>query len=114
MKKLLGTIALLKGVFGAKKSDSSTTTWGEDLSDAKKMISAALKGEFKLKKRNILIILGGLLYVISPLDFLPAALLGPIGLADDAAILMFVYKRITSELERFRTVAKFQDADVVS
>lgn len=114
MKKLLGTIALLKGVFGSKKSDASATTWGEDLSDAQKMISAAFKGEFKLKKRNILITLGGLLYVLSPLDFLPAALLGPIGLADDAAILVLVYKRITGELERFRSESKFQDAEVVS
>ncbi len=114
MKKLLGTIALLKGVFGAKKSDPSTTTWGEDLTDLQKMIKAAFNGEFKLKKRNVLIIIGGLIYVLSPLDFLPAALLGPIGLADDAAILMLVYKRITGELERYRSESKYQDAEVVS
>ena len=91
MKKLLGTIALLKGVFGTKKSDATTTTWGEDLSDAQKMISSAFKGDFKLKKRNVLIAVAGLVYVISPLDFIPEAFLGPLGLVDDAAILVFVY-----------------------
>ena len=35
-------------------------------------------------------------------------------LADDAAILVLVYKRITSELERFRSTSKFEDAEVVS
>ena len=78
------------------------------------MGKAALKGTFKIRKRTLLMTLGGLFYVLSPLDFLPAALLGPLGLADDAAILMFVYKRITGELERFRSEAKFDDAEVVS
>ena len=114
MKKLLGTIALLKGVFGTTKSEASTTSWGDDLSDLQKMISAALKGDFKFKKRNVLMALGGLIYVLSPLDFLPMALLGPFGLADDAAILVLVYKRITSELERFRSTSKYDEAEVIS
>lgn len=114
MKKLLGTIALFKGVFGEKKSDASTTTWGEDLSDFVKMIKAAFRGTFRIKKRNILIAIAGLFYVLSPLDFIPELVLGPLGLVDDAAILVFIYKRITGELERFRTEAKFEDAEVVS
>jgi uncharacterized membrane protein YkvA (DUF1232 family) len=114
MKKLLGTIALFKGVFGEKKSNTSTTTWGEDLADFVKMIKAAFSGKFKIKKRNMLITIAGLIYVISPLDFIPELILGPLGLVDDAAILVFVYKRITGELERFRSEAKFEEAEVVS
>ena len=114
MKKLLGTIAIFKGLFGTKKGSTATSTWGEDLTDLQKMGKAALNGTFKIRKRTLLMVLGGLVYVISPLDFLPAALLGPIGLADDAAILMFVYKRITSELERYRSESKYEEAEVVS
>jgi len=33
---------------------------------------------------------------------------------DDAIVLVFVYKRITGELERYRREAKYQEAEVVS
>ncbi|MDB4161085.1 YkvA family protein [Bacteroidia bacterium] len=114
MKKLRQTIALIRRALGSKKTKTSATTWKEDLSDVQKMISSVLKGTFKIKKRNTLIILGGLVYVLSPMDFLPEALLGPLGLADDAAILVFVYKRITGELERFRNESKLEDVEVIS
>ena len=114
MKKLLGTITLLKGLRGAKKTAAYNTTWEKDGKDFVKMIRSAWKGDYSLKKRNILLTLLGLLYILNPLDLLPAIALGPIGLIDDAAVLVFVYKRITSELERFRREAKYQDAEVVS
>jgi uncharacterized membrane protein YkvA (DUF1232 family) len=114
IKKLWQTIALIRRALRSKKSKTSATTWKEDLSDVQKMISSVFKGTFKIKKRNILIILGGLVYVLSPMDFLPEALLGPVGLADDAAILIFVYKRITGELERFRNESKLEDVEVIS
>ena len=114
MKRLLGTITLLKGLRGAKKTTAYNTTWEEDGKDFVKMIRAAWKGVYSIKKRNIILTLLGLLYILNPLDILPVIALGPIGLIDDAAVLVFVYKRITSELERFRREAKYQDAEVVS
>ncbi len=36
-----------------------------------------------------LILLGTLAYVISPVDFLPAAVFGPLGLVDDFTVLVF-------------------------
>ena len=44
MKKLLGTITLLKGLRGAKKTAAYNTTWEEDGKDFVKMIRAARKG----------------------------------------------------------------------
>ncbi|PCJ66009.1 MAG: hypothetical protein COA58_08000 [Bacteroidetes bacterium] len=114
MKKLLKIAATLKVLFGAKKANTGESSWGDDASDFYKMIKAAFTGNFKFKKRNIIIVIAGIIYVLNPLDLLPAALLGPIGLVDDAAILIFLYKRITSELERFRRDAKFDDAEVIS
>ncbi|MDA8929786.1 YkvA family protein [Bacteroidia bacterium] len=114
MKKLLGTIALLKGVFSAKKTDHTTTSWTEDISDMGKMAKAAFSGNFRFKKRNILIALASVFYVLSPLDIIPEAVFGPFGLADDTAILVFAYKRITSELERFRNESKIEEAEVIS
>jgi uncharacterized membrane protein YkvA (DUF1232 family) len=114
MKKLLGTITLLKGLRGAKKAATYNTTWKEDAKDVAKMIRATWNGDFRIQKRNIFLMLLCLVYILNPFDFLPAIALGPIGLIDDAAVLVFVYKRITGELERFRREAKYQEAEVVS
>ncbi|NUQ42510.1 MAG: DUF1232 domain-containing protein [Calditrichaceae bacterium] len=38
------------------------------------------------------------IYFFSPLDLLPEALLGPLGFADDAALLAFVIKRIIDKV----------------
>lgn len=114
MKKLLGTITLLKGMLGAKETAADNTTWEEDAKDFAKMIRAAWKGDYNIKKRNVLLTLLGLVYILNPFDLLPAIALGPIGLMDDAAVFVFLYKRITGELERFRREAKYQEAEVVS
>lgn len=44
-----------------------------------------------------LLILGGLLYLIFPMDIVPDVLIG-LGLLDDAAVLLFVWNAIKSEL----------------
>ena len=114
MKKLLGTIAVLKGLRGTKKAAAYNTTWEEDAKDFVKMLKAVWRGDYSIKKRTILLTLSGLVYILNPFDFLPTIALGPIGLIDDAAVLVFVYKRITSELEKFRNSAKIEEAEVVS
>jgi uncharacterized membrane protein YkvA (DUF1232 family) len=114
MKKLRGTIRIIKGLIGAKSFTGTTSTWEEDAKDFVKMIRAMWKGDYRVKKRNILFVFFGLLYILNPMDLLPAIALGPIGIIDDAAVLVFVFKRITSELQRFGNIAKFEDAEVLS
>ncbi len=41
----------------------------------------------RLSKTEVSMIILGLLYVISPFDFIPEIIAGPLGIADDAAIL---------------------------
>jgi uncharacterized membrane protein YkvA (DUF1232 family) len=54
--------------------------------------------KYRLPLRGIAAIVGALIYLISPVDLLPEAVLGPIGLVDDAGVLtitgMFVYRLI--------------------
>lgn len=46
-------------------------------------------GEVNISKNwNIIIALLALLYIVSPVDLLPEALLGPIGLIDDAIVFL--------------------------
>lgn len=113
MKKITGALALLKGLKGAKKQVGKDTTLSEDVNDVIDLLKAIYKGEYKIKKRNILAIIVGVIYVLNPFDLLPALALGPIGLIDDAAVLVFIYKRIASELDRYRSTSKYQDAEIV-
>jgi len=47
-----------------------------------------------------LLIFGGLLYLIFPMDIVPDVLIG-LGILDDAAVLLFVWNAIKSELTEY-------------
>ncbi len=54
---------------------------------------------YRVPPRGLIAMIGALVYLVSPVDVLPEALLGPIGLLDDAgavtAVAVFVYKLVT-------------------
>jgi hypothetical protein len=56
MKKLLGTIAVLKGLRESKKATAYNTTWEEDTKDFVKMLRAAwrscLEGRLQYQEAN--------------------------------------------------------------
>ncbi|MXV38492.1 DUF1232 domain-containing protein [Flavobacteriaceae bacterium Ap0902] len=67
-----------------------------------RMIPLIYKGEYKPSKwRHLVIGVAAIVYVVSPLDFLPEVALGPIGILDDIAILAFGIKYINKELNHF-------------
>jgi uncharacterized membrane protein YkvA (DUF1232 family) len=54
---------------------------------------------YRVPPRGLVAMIGGLVYLASPVDVLPEVMLGPIGLLDDAgavtAVAVFVYKLVT-------------------
>jgi len=44
------------------------------------------------------LIYGAILYIITPFDLLPRKVLGLLGVLDDAAVIAFVYKRISGRI----------------
>ena len=60
--------------------------------------SGAYRG---ISKNTVIMIIAALLYFLSPIDTIPD-FLGPIGFADDAAVILFVFTTINSEIERYR------------
>jgi uncharacterized membrane protein YkvA (DUF1232 family) len=54
---------------------------------------------YRIPPRGLIAMIGALVYVASPIDVLPEAMLGPLGLLDDAgavtAAAVFVYKLVT-------------------
>lgn len=49
---------------------------------------------------SVLLILAAIAYLISPIDIIPEALLGPLGLADDAAVLAYLIKLLYDKLRK--------------
>jgi uncharacterized membrane protein YkvA (DUF1232 family) len=54
---------------------------------------------YRVPPRGLIAMMGALVYLATPVDVLPEALLGPLGLLDDAgavtAAVVFVYKLVT-------------------
>jgi uncharacterized membrane protein YkvA (DUF1232 family) len=53
-----------------------------------------------LPVKDLLLLLLGVLYLVSPIDFLPEIALGPLGLVDDTGVLALVLVQLTSMLDR--------------
>jgi uncharacterized membrane protein YkvA (DUF1232 family) len=62
------------------------------------LIVGYLMWRYRIPPRGLVAMGGAALYLISPLDLLPEAILGPLGLVDDAgvvaAVVLFVYKLV--------------------
>lgn len=60
---------------------------------------------YRIPPRGVVAMIGALVYLASPIDVLPEALLGPLGLVDDAGVItgvtIFVYK-IVKARQRLR------------
>lgn len=61
------------------------------------------KGDYPLfPKKTILLAALAFIYVLSPIDLIPDVLAG-VGWLDDAAVLAFLFRQITKELDGFET-----------
>jgi uncharacterized membrane protein YkvA (DUF1232 family) len=62
------------------------------------LIVGYLMWRYRIPPRGLIAMGGAALYLISPIDLIPEAILGPLGLVDDAgvvaAVVLFVYKLV--------------------
>jgi uncharacterized membrane protein YkvA (DUF1232 family) len=66
------------------------------------LITAWRKGEYrKIPKGSILMIIATIIYFVSPIDLVPDFLVG-LGILDDAAVIGFTLKQISSDLDKFK------------
>ena len=74
----------------------------EDVRLLQALCVAWWRGEYRaISPRALVTTVAGLLYFVSPLDAIPDWLLG-VGLLDDIAVLGWVLKTVSDELEAFR------------
>lgn len=88
-------------LFNTKAKSADQYTFFQKIPAFFRMLKAWKNGEYKPKRRNIIISVLALIYVISPLDFIPEALFAVFGLVDDLAIAGFAFTRIMKEVDRF-------------
>jgi uncharacterized membrane protein YkvA (DUF1232 family) len=66
------------------------------------LVTAWRKGEYrKIPKGSIVMVIATIIYFVSPIDFVPDFLVG-LGILDDAAVIGFTLKQISSDLEKFK------------
>jgi uncharacterized membrane protein YkvA (DUF1232 family) len=66
------------------------------------MIADALGGRYEHLSRGRLVLLGlALLYLVSPVDLVPEAFLGPFGLGDDGVVALWLGGALLAETERY-------------
>jgi uncharacterized membrane protein YkvA (DUF1232 family) len=66
------------------------------------LVTAWRKGEYrKIPKGSIVMVIATIIYFVSPIDLVPDFLVG-LGILDDAAVIGFTLKQISSDLEKFK------------
>ncbi|MEH7306118.1 YkvA family protein [Neobacillus drentensis] len=74
------------------------------------LVKAYSKGEYKnIAPSTILTVIGTLLYFVSPLDLIPDFIIG-LGILDDAALIGYTVKKISTELDAF---SKWKRANIL-
>ncbi|MBW7675946.1 YkvA family protein [Chryseobacterium chendengshani] len=69
--------------------------------DIFRMVKMWRKGAYPMRSVDIILPLIGLLYVISPIDFLPEIAVPVIGVLDDLAVLSLAIPKLIKEVDKF-------------
>lgn len=73
----------------------------DELKALLRLIRAYAKGDYrKVSWESMVVAVGAVLYVVSPIDVIPDFILGG-GVLDDASVLAFAYGRVHKEVEEF-------------
>ena len=66
-----------------------------------KLAKDTVTGRYRgLKKRNLFLIVAGLMYLVNPMDIVPDFIFA-VGFADDVAVLMYVFKKLDQEIKAY-------------
>ena len=77
-----------------------------------KLAKDTVTGRYRgLKKRNLFLIVAGLMYLVNPMDIVPDFLLA-IGFADDVAVLMYVFKKLDKEIKAYEAWRDEEEAQI--
>ena len=101
-----GRLMLLLVTLGRKLKQTNFTKHDSAMAKDKfftlgRLVKAYAQGEYKtIPWKSLLLVVAAILYFINPIDLIPD-LLPVLGLTDDFAILLMVYKSVGSDIENF-------------
>ncbi len=116
-KNSKGIILLLGTVFTKMKSEGGGSPF-QKIKHKVRSLGLLLRhyanGSYRsVEGKNVVIILAGMIYFLSPVDLIPD-ILPVIGFADDIALISFIYNSVSEELEKFELWLLNQKAELVS
>ncbi len=79
---------------------------GDAWEDVRAIYDMIMDKDFQVKKEVKYISIGALAYLISPIDLIPERVFGPLGLADDVAVLMWSLNYAKPEIQRYAEYKK--------
>lgn len=104
MPKVMGPTGAFVALWRAFRAGSKPGTPGiaERLKALPRLFGARLRGAYReLSWGRLALILGAIVYTVSPVDFVPELLLGPLGLLDDTLVVAWIAGALLDETERF-------------
>lgn len=85
----------------AKQANDKFAHLVEPIKTSYRLIRAYASGAYRhISLENFGLIVAGIIYFVMPLDALPDFIAG-LGLADDAAVLAWTFRKVSEELDRF-------------
>jgi uncharacterized membrane protein YkvA (DUF1232 family) len=116
-KNSKGILLLLGTVFTKMQSDGGGSPFKKIKSKLKSLgllVRHFANGSYKgVETKNIVIILAGMIYFISPIDLIPD-ILPIVGFADDIALISFIYNSLADELEKFEHWLLNQKVEIIN
>lgn len=98
MRELVDTVSQYTHRRGIKKLHDNATRLWHYLSDV------VTRRYTHYNKRALLLVVAGLIYLVTPIDFLPDILIG--GLIDDLSVVLYIIKSTRKELEFYNLYSK--------
>ncbi|MFP3322361.1 YkvA family protein [Planococcus sp. SIMBA_160] len=98
----------VKNLFNNAKQKAETDKDAlEEIAEKLQLLLAALQAWFKgtykeIPKKSIIMIIAAIIYFVSPVDLIPDMIPG-FGYIDDAAVIAFLIKQLTEDLEKFKS-----------
>ncbi|OYD56825.1 hypothetical protein CGZ90_14820 [Fictibacillus aquaticus] len=95
------TTELLNTADSKSQSDSIIQELSAQVKALVRLVKSYRQGTYRdISKKSVLIMVAGLLYFVSPVDAIPDFLIG-LGFADDAAVLGFIFRTLSQEIDSF-------------
>ncbi|MGL4986606.1 MAG: YkvA family protein [Treponemataceae bacterium] len=86
----------------AEKKASNLGDLAMDFLTMVDLVKDAITGDFKIKTSELAVLIGAIIYVISPIDAIPD-ILPVVGWVDDIAVVGFVLFQLKSLVERYKS-----------